>query len=267
LSGRGFFIQYYYQACRKYLQMMTMINKDDHLFESILFPYGYAKYSEDVIQPDFFTDLNLDQIINQITSEKKEYDLKPFFYSPIHQKRTISYRQQVFIDLENQQLFNIIGEFAERMSIVRCYLDSSVKLYYPYHQKGWFLEAALVYCDAIKNLSKGMSSIKLHSKGLSEFRDFLFHYENSDEFIIFSAEISEIKNKLLSIHYNIIIKGLWVRVRKYDDEIDYSAEIEETFSKFKQGGVKDYSVDLRLRSGMNHPYRSKYYKLRGQAIP
>ena len=30
-------------------------------------------------QPEFFTDLNLDQIVNSITAEKRSYNLKPFF--------------------------------------------------------------------------------------------------------------------------------------------------------------------------------------------
>jgi DNA mismatch repair ATPase MutS len=43
-----------------------------------------------------------------------------------------------------------------------------------------------------------------------------------------------------------------VRVRKYQDEINYSDEIEEFFSKFKQGDVANYLVDLKFKGGMNH---------------
>jgi DNA mismatch repair ATPase MutS len=41
-------------------------------------------------------------------------------------------------------------------------------------------------------------------------------------------------------------------VLNYNSEIDYSEAIEKTFSKFKQGGVKDYRVKFSSSSDMNH---------------
>ena len=51
-------------------------------FNSILFDHtDYLSHTDpsQVQAPEFFIDLNLDQIIDQITSGKEEYDLKPFF--------------------------------------------------------------------------------------------------------------------------------------------------------------------------------------------
>jgi DNA mismatch repair ATPase MutS len=41
-------------------------------------------------------------------------------------------------------------------------------------------------------------------------------------------------------------------VRRYDSESDYSAEVERTFERFKQGAVKDHRFDYRTDVGMNH---------------
>jgi DNA mismatch repair ATPase MutS len=43
-----------------------------------------------------------------------------------------------------------------------------------------------------------------------------------------------------------------VTVRNYEEESDYSAEVEDTFAIFKQGAVKDYRVEVPETSEMNH---------------
>jgi DNA mismatch repair ATPase MutS len=50
----------------------------------------------------------------------------------------------------------------------------------------------------------------------------------------------------------VLIKDNAFTVRHYRSEIDYSAEIEETFAKFQQGAVNDYRVKYRSSPDMNH---------------
>ena len=71
--------------------------------------------------PDFFPDLNLDQIVDTITAGREQYDLKPFFYAPLASAETVDYRQDVFRDLlENPRLLELVRCFAEkRLRITR----------------------------------------------------------------------------------------------------------------------------------------------------
>ena len=41
-------------------------------------------------------------------------------------------------------------------------------------------------------------------------------------------------------------------VSKYEGEADYSAEVEATFAKFKQGAVRDYLSKFSDYPDMNH---------------
>jgi len=219
-------------------------------FFSIL--WEQKEINEVTLQPEWFPDLNLDQVIQAITARKQEYNLKPLYYTPPNDLLTIRYRQEIARDLSDEGLIGALKAFAEQMVRVRRYLALSDKLDYRYHQEGWFLEAALVYGKAMVDLGEGMSSISLSSRGLLAFREFLHRYLHSQAFETFFAEAKKVKEALQRIRYCIILQNGTVRVRRYEGEVDYSIEVEKTFAKFKQGAVKDYHSDLSRSSGMNH---------------
>ncbi len=220
---------------------------------SILFPPN-LHYQEMVTSnlPDFFLDLNLDQVIDAITAYKQEYNLKPFFYNSFLDLNTISYRQAIFRDLESANTLASIKKFSDKIIVVKRIMNMVNKLYYKHHRTGWMLEAALTYSEAVVELANQLSQLKLNSEGLQAFRNFLNAYVQSSHFISFSKSAIKIKEKLSNIRYNILIKGKWIKVRQYDGEVDYGNEVAKTFEKFKQGEVKSYRIDLPAASGMNH---------------
>jgi DNA mismatch repair protein MutS len=222
-------------------------------FQSILFgDYEKSKGIETAEEPAFFVDLNLDQVINKVTARAEGYNLKPFFYSPIRNLELIKYRQDIFRDLDDPTALQYVRSFAEKIDAVRRTLNLIEKLYYKHHQQGWFLQAAHVYCDAVNSMAHELSQVALQSRGLKDFREFITEYANSVPFLTLAEETKKLKSDLASIQYCVIIKGNWVRVKKYEGEIDYSIEVERTFEKFKQGDVKSHLVDLFITSGMNH---------------
>ena len=92
----------------------------------------------------------------------------------------------------------------------------------------------------------------LKSRGFLAFREYLTHYANSERFTSLLAETKKLKADLSTVKYCVLIKGDGIKVRKYESEIDYSADVEETFEKFKQGAVKDYRVKFSNWPDMNH---------------
>ncbi len=202
--------------------------------------------------PACFPDLNLDQVVDTITARRQEYDLKPFFYAPLHDVDTIHYRHEVMRDLEDEGLLRSIRAFAERMVIVRRNLGLANKLEFRNHKEGWFLEAAIVYCAAVNALAHDLDRAHLQSRGFIGFRAYLASYAGSDGFLSLAADTTRVKADLSAIVYSVTINGLKVKVHKYEEEADYSAEVEKTFAKFRQGAAKDYRAKLNVAAGMNH---------------
>lgn len=222
-------------------------------FHSILFESIADRPSKETPEePVFFGDLNLDQIIDAITAGKQEYQLHPFFYTSLDDRDVIMYRQEIAQDLENDMLLENIESFALKMRTMRRYLAMIEKLYYTYHQEGWFLEAVDMYCEAVTGLVNDLIRADLQSRGLLAFRDYLTNYANSADFMSLLAETKKLKADLSTVRYCVRIKDNRVKVRKYEFESDYSVEVEEIFEKFKQGAVKDYTVKLAIGSGMSH---------------
>ena len=220
---------------------------------SILFPAdGNTTLLISETMPECLADLNLDQVISEITAKKEEYCLKPFFYTLLKDVDSIIYRQKIFKDLENELIVDSLNQFARSMVIVRRYLELSKKLRYEYHIKGWHLEAAIEYCDGVRHLFEALSGHNLRSRGLLSFRNALTAYANSEVFQKLTSNAKHIKLELQSIQYNIIVKGSWVRVRKYEGETDYGEKIKQVFNKFSQANDKDYTQDLVVNSGMGH---------------
>jgi DNA mismatch repair protein MutS len=203
-------------------------------------------------QPDFFADLNLDQVIEAITASKQEYDLKPFFWIPLGDPETVRYRQEVMQDMENETLMAHIKAFAEKMSTVRRYLAMVEKLDFDYHKKGWILEAALVYGDAVTALAHDLADAPLKARGLLAFREWVHRYVQLQVFQSLVAEAQQVKQALSELKYSVIIESGKFKVKRYEGEKDYSIEIEKTFEKFKQGKVESYFVKIPERSGMSH---------------
>jgi hypothetical protein len=199
------------------------------------------------------SDLNFDQIVAAIAGDREEHELiTMLLFRHVHDVDTVRYRHEVFRDLEDLTLFERITHFAGLMSQVRAHLVQMKKMQYQHQREGWFLDAAAIYCDAVGTLVDDLGSAQLGSRALVAFREFLTSYVASSAFVALAAETKARKEALAQIRYCIRIRGGRVDVSRYEGQADYSAEVLETFDRFKQGAVKDYRLRYRTWPGMNH---------------
>lgn len=217
-------------------------------FESILFDNKTdaikRTYKGD---EDFFRDLNLDIVISEII-QKDKYNLKEYFLSPLRDTEVIRFRQEVMKDLESsEELFNEIKNFTqiifdavsdvERANKILLETEGKSKNYL---EKGRFLDSLIIYLTNIEDFVSRFSKYNLNSKGLKDFRNFITEYANSEGFKKLKEDALSIRSKLKEVKYNMLIKDSCIKVRPYEDEEDYTVEIEKIFEKFKKEEKKDY---------------------------
>lgn len=221
-------------------------------FSSMLFDRPYDMNALSREQPAFFADLRLDQVVDAMTAGREEYDLKPIFYTPLHDVELVQYRHNILRDLEQQATFACIADFAASFRRMRQYLAQAKKLRYKYQKERWFLDAVEIYCDAVSTLARELTSIEVNSHGFQAFREYLTAYLASEGFTMLVAETRKLHDDLAGVHYCVHIKGNRITVSAYTGEPDYSADVQETFARFQQGAVKDHRVKLPDAPDMNH---------------
>lgn len=243
-------------------------------FHGILFdtPDGRLK-ADGAAVPDCFGDLHLDQIVAAITAGKGEYDLAPFFCVPLHDVQAVTFRHEVFQDLEDACLLDDLKAFAAGMRGVREHLAQREKRYEERQKERWLLDAVLLYGQAVSRLARDLSAAALRARGLLAFRDYLTRYVASEPFTALVAEATQLAAALAAIRYTVHIQGLRVDVRPAAGEADYGAEIQATFARFQQGDVRAHTfefrddlemspVEARILEGVAHLHAELFARLR-----
>ena len=203
-------------------------------------------------RPDFFRDLNLDQVLAALTIEREEYELEPFFAAALHDVDAVRCRQEILRDLEKSDVAAAVSVFAESMRSVRACLANAAGRGYRYEKERWVVDAAAGYCAAVRDLASRLRDVAPSSRGLRLLTAYLETYTDSAAFVEVEADAAAVLAGLSEVAYTVRINGPRVRVSNYEGETDYSVEVEETFARFKQGAVRNYLLDLREVSGMNH---------------
>lgn len=222
-------------------------------FRSILFESPEDEIDEEAVQvPAFFSDLNLDQVVNAITTGREEYNLAPFFYTPLRSTGAIEYRQEVMQELGDARISGAIGRFSNRMQTMRQHLALAGRLRNPHQKDHWFLDAVDLYCGAVESLAHDLARFDLESRGLSAFLSYLTSYTGSGAFSSLLADIRVLRAELSGVTYCLLIEGNTITVRRCASDADFSTDVARTFERFRQGAVQDHRVEFPDRAEMNH---------------
>jgi len=222
-------------------------------FRSILFPNGQVLPEMDrQPQPECFGDLNLDQIVAAVTAGRGDYDLKPFFYLPSRAVTEISYRHDVFRDIEYPATADCLRTFATEMHKMRDEISRTQKLYYELQRQRCLLDSVDGYCRALRRFAGGLRSANIRSQGLTAFRLYLEDYLSTPRFRGMEADAQRIAGELGEIRYALLIAGKRITVQCYEPEPDYGADVLETFERFRQGGTNERLFNFRFALEMNH---------------
>lgn len=219
--------------------------------QSILSPPG-SGLEPAAQEPACFRDLHLDQVVAALVDGREQFDLAPFFHTPLHDVEAVSWRHHVVRDLEDSAVLQTVRELCAGLERVRRRLALMDKLRHQIQRQRWMLSAAQAWCAAVAAFDDGLGGLELRSPALIALRHHVAAYRASDAFRALERETAEVEAVLEAVRYAVQISGNRVRVALSEEEPDVSEEVRETFERFRREVVKGRLVEFRDHLEANH---------------
>lgn len=202
--------------------------------------------------PDTFVDLNLDQLVDAVVAGRDEYELRPYFFTPLTRTEEVEFRHAIIRDLRSGNVADVVRAFAQAMKSMREQLALANRLRYRFQRERVFLDAVSGYIAGVGALASGLMPAELASDGMLAFRDHLDRYVGSAPFSALAEDADRVSDGLATVDYEYLIDGNRISVFPHTEEADYSAGVTATFAKFKQGTVKSRLETYADTLDMNH---------------
>jgi hypothetical protein len=182
---------------------------------------------------------------------KKEFELEAFFYTSLHDRAAIGYRQDVMRELENDGLRALLSGFSKSvyeigkyMDTIRSSLASEDSWRNNYLTRGRMLE---ITQTGIANSFHAPGAGFLNDVplgGSSRFAGYLSEYCASEAYTGLCGHVNRLRKNFLRWNTACLSRDGTIHVRKYEGQADHSRQILNAFEKFRQGEVKDYRQKL-----------------------
>lgn len=217
-------------------------------FRSVLFPSGDEGQTGK--EPDFFHDVNLDQIVDAIVADD-DASCRHYFYAPLHDAGAIRYRHEIMRDLECDALLDSVNRFLAQIARMRRCLELADSLRTTLQCQRWFLDAVSIYCDAVPSLVEALSATHVASRGLRAFREYLEEYARSSRFSELADDARQLTVALRDVSYVVSVRHDIVSVRRREGEPDYGTELTATFERFTGREARDSRISFPDHPEMN----------------
>lgn len=217
------------------------------VFQSIIKREKLPVLDSNAEDPEYFGDLNLDQVVRAVTDRYRDFDLRRYFIEPLDTPEEIAYRQGVFTDLRQPELLSAVRRFSDEFRSIQAVLKNLDNLF-DIQREGHLLESARKYCRYLFELRDALESQKSLSDALSGLMEYIAGLLESENFKVLQKDIDEVEEAISGIGYNLVINSNRITVAKPDAQPeDFSIEILKDFAKFGKVEMDD-SGDISSRS-------------------
>ncbi len=216
---------------------------------------GYPEefFEKAVLAPEFFVDLNMDQIVDQIMVERRHYDLRRYFNRMPEELAVTKKRQEVQKALGDAEFFEGLLKFSDYMMCARGYAADYQEAERELCRQKLLLDCGEQYILALDTLSKAFSAGRGGKKQGSKdgggdktgdlFRAFaekFYTYMEGEEFKTFCRETKNLSDEFKNMQFRVEFSGGRMRVVPACGEgaEDYFDKLRALFPENKERVVR-----------------------------
>lgn len=190
---------------------------------------GFTELHEETEVPDFFLDLNLNQIIRELQEKGKDYEIRKMYGRFPKDYETVCYRQAVYREIRRKGLEKPFSLFSRKMRDTRWYKERHEKAEEKYQYQMYWFNSVNEFVDGVELLKEALVRAKPESEGLSGL---LAYAEECCEKPVWKECIKDkekINGMLSGLRFELSIDGANLKVRTGQREEYYFDKLKLLF--------------------------------------
>lgn len=196
-------------------------------------------------RPEFFLDLNLDQLIERIQFQWAE-DIAPLFYYFPENGECEKYRRDVFGDIKKDSIREILMDYVNLMRNRTKALHNKEEVELDIQKDVWHLWEVYHYCYAYEQLYEKLSQQNVESEGLKSFLSYLQDYLASDRFRTMKERAYELHKQLTSFQLVLTLENNQVTITQEQLTGTYEKFLNESFPGHNKQLRGPFAANLQL---------------------
>lgn len=182
-------------------------------------------------EPAFFSDLNIDRIVDTILKKKEYADIRGFYYTPLKDKASVIYRQDIMRAIEVPELSAEVNAFLFSQLQAERAFENHIRTHLQEQKNKWLMDAAYLYTNSVRRFSDALEAQKPAARGLALLSGYLREYIGSERFLNLEKDARDCRDAFSSIYYNITFDvGRLFFSFDEEENADLISAIRDTFS-------------------------------------
>lgn len=208
----------------------------------------YEKRAEEAVMPEYFLDLNLNQIVRELQDKAKEYDIRSMYYRFPKDYETVCYRQEIYREIRGKQLEGMFLAFAKKMREVRWYKERHGEIENRFQYQTYFFNAVDCFIEGVEELKEQLCQVQPASEGLAGLLHYFEELCEKEAWKECRTAAKKLREMLSELRYELRIEGSKLTIRSLQEEKFYFDQIKELFPDMvsdrvtKDGILQDYLI-------------------------